>query len=202
MPAPPIPTLIYVAPQAYAWPNADAYGINSVSSVTQTLQYSVTPLSPATVNGENVPLDPTLYSWVWSTSNSSVATVNSSSGLVTGQGSGICSIIASVTINAQVYSGSAQFGCALISPASASISFGQSQGFTSTSPQTIWFCGTPNVGQLPGGNPVGTSATFVSGGATQHPSSPVVVPIYGLINGLVGGPNSAVMAVANLTVNP
>jgi len=65
--------------------------------------------------------------WTWTSSNTGIATINSSTGLATGVGSGVCEIIATATVGLQTFSGAAMFGCALISPGTATITNGACQ---------------------------------------------------------------------------
>jgi hypothetical protein len=80
--------------------------------------------------------------------------------------------------------GSQPFGVALISPASQSMSFGQTGVTFTSSSSGQWFSGVPAVAQVTTGDPVlftGATATIQTGGIpTGFPSS-LVVPIYCMI---------------------
>jgi hypothetical protein len=190
--------LILVSPGSPPSPYPVLYGVNSVATVGGTLQYSAfafdTNVSTLYPFGNPIQPQP---SWTWTTSNGSVATVNSS-GLVTGAGAGICTITASIVVGSATFSGSAQFGCALITPATATVNFGTPQTFTVTNGPGHWFSGVPAGAQMWNGTPntIGNSATAVIGGIPQGLPSSVTVPVYALIGGLGG-----VVAAASLVVN-
>jgi hypothetical protein len=95
-------------------------------------------------------------------------------------------------------------GVALISPATATITYGQSQVFTiSGASPAQWFSGIPAVALMSTGNTngIGSSATAVTGITPNFPSSSAVVPIYAVIGGYGVNGTEGVIAQASLTVN-
>jgi len=126
----------------------------------------------------------------WRTSNSTIATINSS-GLATGTGQGICTITAATVISGAVILGTALFGVACISPAAQTMNFGAA-GVTFSCTVGNGFA-TP--GNHDGGN-ISQVVTVFEGGNPQGFPSSLVVPIYCYVNGWQG-----VVAQANLTVN-
>jgi len=176
---------------------------NSIATVGGTLQFSAFAwdglgiLNPPF--GDPLQPQPT---WTWSSSNTGIATINSSTGLVTGAGSGVCQITASSTVGLQILAGSAMLGVGLISPASATINYGQTQLFTASS-TAQWFSGIPAVAQMSTGNTngLGSSATAVTGLTPNFPSGSAVVPVYAVIGGYGFNGLEGVIAQASLTVN-
>lgn len=127
--------------------------VNSVASVGGTLQFTafawdgIAVLNPPFGN----PIQPQ-PTWTWASTNTGVATINSSTGLATGVSAGVCEIIATATVGLQTFSGSAMFGVTLITPNTATINYGSSQVFTASGNSAQWQSGIPAVAQMRSGN--------------------------------------------------
>ena len=197
-------SLILVAPAPFASSILNVTSVNSVASVGGTLQFTAFAWDGLAYLNQpfGFPIQPQ-PTWTWASSNTGIATINSSTGLATGVSQGICTITASTVVSGQTFSGSAQFGVALISPATSTLNYGQSAAFTASS-NAQWQSGIPAVAQMWNGNTnvFGSSATAITGVSTTHyPNSSQVVPIYAYIGGYGSGGIEGVIASANLTVN-
>jgi hypothetical protein len=113
--------------------NSAATTPNSVPQVENALLYTALALTAAQdIFGHGtIPYDPQ-PSFLRASDSTSVGTVAARSGLVTGTGVGTCNITAHFTVSGQAVSGVSPFGCALISPASATLNYGGTQNFTAT----------------------------------------------------------------------
>ena len=194
---------IQVFPQpALANPNvATPTFVNSVAATSQTLTFSafawIVNAGDVSYPGNpfGVPLEPQ-PTFTFASSNTGIATINSSTGVATGVSAGICSIEVTCTISGTTYSGSGLFGVALISPASATVSPNSTQAFTCVSPAQ-WASGNSNLisGILP--DTSDASASSVTAYSTGNSGA---TSIYAAVGGSWSGPN-VVIAQASVTVS-
>ncbi len=205
--------LIGVAPNPYAnseaAPNAPQNSlINSVAATGDTLQFYAFAWDTTIPNyGEGMPYGLPLEpqpTFVWTSSNTGIATINSGTGIATGVSAGICEITATATVDTVPYIGSASFGVALISPASATVSYPNTQVFTweGGGSGVQWFS-APNFAQISTGNSstTGNSATAITAVSLDYSASSVTVPVYALFNSGQNGATQGVVAQASLTIN-
>jgi hypothetical protein len=187
--------------------------VASVATVGATLQFSAFAYDNVVDATQHLSGHPMLPqpTFTWSTSNSSVATINSS-GLATGVGAGTCTVSASVVVgldsmgNLITIIGTTQFAVAMISPATQTVNFGVAGttfSVAGTGLTAQWFSGIPVVAEFYTGdtNFFGNTATAVMGGTVHGQPSTVTVPVYCWVGGWQGAICQASLVVNNVPQN-